>query len=136
LQANSWTNNQQIDSLTHKWSPTPLNWRNTNQYTLSYGGPIIKGKTFFFALWDQNMSVTKQIVTTPVLTDAARQGIYRYFDNWISADADQLPPTFPANAATVTVPHTREACGVSASLETPKTMAVRLRQQIVLAASP
>ncbi len=103
LQANSWSNNQQIDPITHKWSPTPLNWRNTNQYTLSYGGPIVKNKTFFFALWDQNMSVTKQIVTTPVLTDAARQGIFRYFDNWNSADAQFLPPTFPANPATATI---------------------------------
>lgn len=103
LQANSWTNNEQIDSLTHKWNPTPLNWRNTNQYTLSYGGPIVKNKTFFFALWDQNMSVTKQIVTTPVLTDAARQGIFRYFDNWNNADAHQLTPTFPAPAATATI---------------------------------
>jgi hypothetical protein len=74
-----------------------------NQYTLSYGGPIVKNKTFFFALWDQNMSVTKQIVTTPVLTDAERQGIFRYFDNWNSADAQFLPPTFPANPATATI---------------------------------
>ncbi|HEY2382778.1 MAG TPA: TonB-dependent receptor [Terriglobia bacterium] len=103
LQANSWANNQTVDSLTRKWSPTPLNWRNTNEYTLSLGGPIIKNKTFFFALWDQNLSVTKPIVTTPVLTDTARQGIFRYFDNWISADAHQLPPAFPANPATATI---------------------------------
>src|SRR5262245_32136735 len=100
---NTWTNNEQRDSLTGKWNPTPLNWRNTNQYTLSYGGPIIKNKTFFFALWDQNMSVTKQTVTTPVLTDAARQGIFRYFEGWNNADAHQLAPTFPANAATATI---------------------------------
>ena len=101
--ANNWTNNEQRDSLTGKWSPTPLDWRNTNQYTLSYGGPIVKNKTFFYALWDQNISVTKQIVTTPVLTDTARQGIFRYFDNWNGADARFLPPTFPANAASATI---------------------------------
>ena len=28
-------------------------WFNTQQYTLSYGGPIKKNKTFFFVLWDQ-----------------------------------------------------------------------------------
>ena len=100
---NSWINNEQKDSLTGKWNPTPLNWRNTNQYTLSYGGPIVKNKTFFYTVWDQNMSVTKQTVTTPVLTDAARQGIFRYFDNWNNADAHQLPPTFPAAAATATI---------------------------------
>ena len=100
---NTWSNNEQKDSLTGKWNPTPLNWRNTNQYTLSYGGPIVKSKTFFYTVWDQNMSVTKQTVTTPVLTDAARQGIFRYFDNWNNADAHQLPPTFPAVAATATI---------------------------------
>ena len=63
----------------------------------------MKGKTFFYTVWDQNMSVTKQTVTTPVLTDAARQGIFRYFDNWNNADAHQLPPTFPAVAATATI---------------------------------
>src|SRR5215472_10093531 len=26
---NNWINNEQIDSLTRKWNPTPLNWRNT-----------------------------------------------------------------------------------------------------------
>jgi hypothetical protein len=100
---NTWINNEQRDSLTGKWNPTPLDWRNTNQYTLAYGGPIVKNKTFFYALWDQNLSVTKRIVTTPVLTDTARQGIFRYFDNWNSADAHQLAPTFPANAATATI---------------------------------
>jgi hypothetical protein len=103
FQGNSWINNEQIDSLTRKWSPTPLNWRNTNQYTLSFGGPIKENRTFFYALWDQNISVTKQTVTTPVLTDIARQGIFRYFDNWNSGDAHQLPPTFPANPATATI---------------------------------
>jgi hypothetical protein len=103
LQGNSWSNNEQFDSITHKWNPTPLDWRNTNQYTLSYGGPIVKNKTFFYALWDHNMSVTRQIVTTPVLTDAARQGIFRYFDNWNSGDARQTAPTFPANPATATI---------------------------------
>jgi hypothetical protein len=103
FQGNTWSNNEQIDSITHKWNPTPLNWRNTNQYTLSYGGPIVKNKTFFYAVWDQNISVTKQTVTTPVLTDMARQGIFRYFDNWNSGDARQLPPTFPANPASATI---------------------------------
>jgi hypothetical protein len=60
--------------------------------TPSRGGPIIKNKTFFFALWDQNISRTRAIVTTPVLTDAARQGIFRYFDFYNSADAHFVPP--------------------------------------------
>src|SRR4030095_3229097 len=54
LSANSWVNNSNRDPLTGNWSPTPIDWRNTNQYTVSAGGPIIKNRTFFFALWDQN----------------------------------------------------------------------------------
>jgi hypothetical protein len=104
MSANSWVNNRTRDSLTGKWSPTPIDWRNTNQYTLSAGGPIVKAKTFFFALWDQNISRTRSIVTTSVLTDTARQGIFRYFDNWISADAQFVPPTLPTPAANATYP--------------------------------
>src|SRR5262249_25215321 len=104
LSANSWLNNSNRDPLTGNWSPTPIDWRNTNQYTVSAGGPIVKNKTFFFALWDQNISRTRTIVTTPVLTDTARQGIFRYFDNYNSADAHFVPPTFPAPAATATYP--------------------------------
>src|SRR6185295_4251142 len=102
LSANSWLNNSNRDPLTGKSSPTPIDWRNTNQYTVSAGGPIRKNKTFFFALWDQNMSRTRGIVTTPVLTDPARQGIFRYFDNWNGGDARFLPPAFPAAAASAT----------------------------------
>jgi hypothetical protein len=105
LSANSWLNNSNRDPLTGNWSPTPIDWRNTNQYTISAGGPIKKGRTFFFALWDQNISRTRTIVTTPVLTDAARQGIFRYFDNYNSADAHFLPPSFPiATPSTATYP--------------------------------
>ena len=104
LSANSWLNNSNRDPLTGKPSPTPIDWRNTNQYTVSAGGPIVKNKTFFFALWDQNISRTRTIVTTPVLTEAARQGIFRYFDNYNSADAHFVPPNFPVPAATATYP--------------------------------
>src|SRR5207302_9672179 len=92
------------DPLTGEPRATPIDWRNTNQYTVSAGGPIVKNKTFFFALWDQNISRTRTIVTTPVLSDAARQGIFRYFDNYNSGDAHFLPPTFPANATSATYP--------------------------------
>jgi hypothetical protein len=104
LSANSWLNNSNKDPVTGKWSPTPIDWRNTNQYTVSTGGPIVKNKTFFFALWDQNISRTRTIVTTPVLTDAARQGIFRYFDNYNSADARFVPSGFPMSTTGATYP--------------------------------
>ena len=49
LSANTWANNRTKD-LSGAWKPTPLDWRNGNQYTVSYGGPIVRNKTFFFAL--------------------------------------------------------------------------------------
>jgi hypothetical protein len=104
LSANSWVNNRNRDALTGQWSPTPIDWRNSNQYTVSAGGPIVPSKTFFFALWDQNISRTRSIVTTPVLTDSARQGIFRYFDSYNSADALFVPSAFPMNATSATYP--------------------------------
>jgi hypothetical protein len=46
-------------------SRPPLAWNNNNQYTVSYGGPVSipglyngKDKTFFYALWNQNIHDT------------------------------------------------------------------------------
>ena len=97
LASNSWLNNRNIDPITKQWSPIKPDWRNTHDYTLSYGGPIIKNKTFFFALWDQQISRTRTTVTNNVLTDTARQGIFRYYDNWNGGDARATLPTFPAS---------------------------------------
>jgi hypothetical protein len=55
-------------------------WRNVNNYTLSASGPIIKNKTFFFVSWDQQIVRSKEWVTANVLTNCARNGIYRYYD--------------------------------------------------------
>ena len=58
------------------------------------GGPIIKNKTFFFALWDQNINNNRTLVTTNVLTDAARQGILRYWSGWNPGNAHSPSPIF------------------------------------------
>jgi hypothetical protein len=95
--ANSWVNNKNVDAVTGQWKPIPLDWQNNHQYTLSFGGPIIKNKTFFFALWDQNINNNRSLVTTNVLTDPARQGILRYWSGWNPGNASQALPTFPAS---------------------------------------
>ena len=38
-----------------------------------------KNKTFFYALWSQNISNTRQVVYTNVLTDTARTGHFPLF---------------------------------------------------------
>jgi hypothetical protein len=98
--ANSWTNNRNVDAVTGQWKPIPLDWQNDHQYTLSLGGPIIKNKTFFYALWDQNINNNRTLVTNNVLTDPARQGIMRYFSGWNPGNASQALPQFPVTNGT------------------------------------
>src|SRR5688572_27343904 len=93
LNSNTWDNNNDVDPRTGLWSPTVPNWTNQNQITLSYGGPIIRNKTFFYALFDKNFVKTRALVDGLVLTDTARQGIFRYFQGLTPDDADATPGT-------------------------------------------
>ena len=69
-------------TLTNK--PT---WFSNYHPTASYGGPIVKNKTFFFALWDQQQNYQRTLTTATVMTNSARNGIMRYFDNWNNGNA-------------------------------------------------
>jgi hypothetical protein len=82
LNANSWSNNRQ------RLAPT---WYNRHQYTASLGGPIIRNKTFFFALFDGQRGLQKENVDAPVLTDTARQGIFRFFPGVNNGHAEITP---------------------------------------------
>jgi hypothetical protein len=82
LDANTWSNNRQ--------HVTPL-WYNRPQYTASLGGPIIRNKTFFFGMFDGQDGSQKEIVNTVVLTDPARQGIFRFFPGVNNGNADATP---------------------------------------------
>jgi len=100
LNANTWTNNHtptlvngvQVDNKT-----TP-DWRNINQVTGTFGGPIIKNKTFFFFLYSQQINNTRALVSNVVMTDSARVGIFRYFPGWNPGNAALTNPTGPATA--------------------------------------
>jgi hypothetical protein len=100
LNPNSWNNNRQLDPITGEWSPTVPNWSNTHHYTASYGGPIIRNKTFFFVLWDQQLQYQRNVVNADVMTETARQGIFRYWSGWNSGNADSNT-TFTGNNPTV-----------------------------------
>src|SRR4029078_4800380 len=86
LDANTWTNNHTAftDPLTGKlYGSTPKDWSNLHEYSLAYGGTLRipgvydgRNKTFFYTLWDQNIRNTRDNVTTTVLTDTARMGMY------------------------------------------------------------
>src|SRR5262249_1147366 len=82
LNANSWSNNRQ------GLSPT---WFNRHQYTATFGGPIIKNKTFFFGMFDGQNGQQKETVDAVVLTDAARQGIFRFFPGVNNGNAEVSP---------------------------------------------
>jgi hypothetical protein len=87
LNANTWANKRVSGPATQP------DWYNLNQITGSYGGPIMKNKTFFFVLYDKQMVNRRQLVTTPVLTDTARLGIWRYWEGWNPGPALQADPT-------------------------------------------
>src|SRR5438128_6944839 len=92
LNANTWSNNRQRIA--------PL-WYNRPQYTASLGGPVIKNKTFFFGMFDGQDGSQKENVNTLVLTDTARQGIFRFFPGVNNGNADA---TFSGSGTTRVAP--------------------------------
>jgi hypothetical protein len=84
LDSNQWNNNRS--------GITPP-WRNLNQYTLSLGGPIVKNKTFFFALFNGQIARLRDSYNALALTPCARKGIIRYFDTWNNGRYGQVTTT-------------------------------------------
>jgi hypothetical protein len=89
--ANTWLNNhtpttQNGVAISNSTKP---DWLNRNQFTFSMGGPIIRNKTFFFALYDQQIVNSRALRTNVVYTESAKQGIFRYYPGWNPANAGQ-----------------------------------------------
>jgi hypothetical protein len=80
LDANTWVNNRAV--VNGVWKPTQPTWINRHQATVSVGGPIIKNKTFFFTLYDQQLERQRNTAKPVVLTECARNGIFRYWEGW------------------------------------------------------
>ena len=95
LDANTWSNNRQV--VNGVWKPTQPTWINRHQATVSAGGPILKNKTFFFALYDQQFERQRGTARPVVLTDCARNGIFRYWEGW--GNGNTLTPTNNGAAA-------------------------------------
>jgi hypothetical protein len=73
LDPNTWENNR------NGVNPP---WRNLHQWTGSFGGPIIKNKTFFFVLYDGQLNKIRTEFNVRALTPCAKMGIFRYYDRW------------------------------------------------------
>jgi hypothetical protein len=101
LDANTWNNNNDIDPITGQWKPTAPDWHNVHNFVASYGGPIVRNKTFFFALWDQALVNVRTTPNPMVLTPCARNGVFRYFDGWNNGNAIQ--PTQTGGTPTIAV---------------------------------
>jgi hypothetical protein len=113
LDANTWTNNHTpfTDPFSgERFNSTPKTWSNLHQVTLSYGGPVkIPGlydgsnKTFFYGVYSQNIRNSRDLVSTTVLTDTARLGIYRYWSGynplgWNPGTSGLANPVYPQTA--------------------------------------
>jgi hypothetical protein len=88
LDPNTWYNN----STTPRTEPP---WRNLHIFSASAGGPIVKNKTFFFVLFDGQLNKIRTPYNVLTLTPCARNGIFRYYDNWNNGNPQSNPePTF------------------------------------------
>src|SRR5262249_5387836 len=95
LTANSWNNNFQ---------GVPKDYYNGNQFGGRVGGPVIKNKTFFFFLFDGQRYLTKSYFTGAVLTEQARQGIFRFYPGVQNGNAQANTPTVDRSGNPVTPP--------------------------------
>ena len=99
--ANTWSNNNAV--VNGVWTPTRPDWTNRHQITASYGGPIVKNKTFFFALYDQQIERRRSTQRPVVLTDCARNGIFRYWEGWANGNTNTITSTVGGSPITASV---------------------------------
>ena len=93
LNANTWSNNR---------SGLPRSSIVNNDAGGSLGGPLRKNKTFFFGLFEGNIQHSKSTVTSTTLTQAARQGIFRFYPGVQDGNANANNPTVDLNGNPVT----------------------------------
>jgi hypothetical protein len=96
LDASNWFNN---------FNGVQKDYENRNQFGGRLGGPIVKNKTFFFVLVDEQRYALRQTFVGTVLTNEARQGIYRFFPGVESQNAIQNNPTVDRNGNPVRPPN-------------------------------
>ena len=97
-------NNNDIDSTTGLWNPTtPIGETRIN--TRSALADLSDGIKRFYALWDQQISRNRFTQENRVLTESARNGIFRTWEGWVSDSADPANfTTLPSLGANPTIP--------------------------------
>ena len=93
-----WTNrNSKLDAnnFFNNLNGVKPDFENRNQFGFRIAGPIIKNKTFFFFLLDEQRDVTRSTVVGTVLTPQARNGVFRFFPGVDNANvlSTAKPPT-------------------------------------------
>ncbi len=91
-----WNNrNSALDAANwfSNFNRSDRDWQNRNQFGGRLGGPIAKNKTFFFFLIDEQRFVAKESFVGTVLSNEARQGIYRFFPGADNNNVLQSAPT-------------------------------------------
>ena len=91
-----WSNRNSVwdaNTFSNNFNRVGKNFLNRNQFGGRIGGPIVKNKTFFFTLIEAQRAVQKQIIFPIVLTQQARQGIFRYYPGIQNAGATAAVPT-------------------------------------------
>lgn len=84
LDASNWFNN---------FNGVNKDYENRNQFGGRLAGPIIKNRTFFFVLLEEQRYTLKQTFVGSVLTNQARQGIFRFFPGVDNQNAISNRPT-------------------------------------------
>jgi hypothetical protein len=88
LEASNWFNN---------FNRVQKNYSNRNQFGGRVGGPVIRNRTFFFVLVDEQRQVFRKTFVGNVLTAEARQGIFRFFPGVDNQNAVGLNPVVDRN---------------------------------------
>src|SRR5262252_5871212 len=92
-------NNSVLNSQTYfqNLNGSAKNYANRNQFGGRLGGPILKNKMFFFVLTDDQRFMGKVTQGTLVLTQPARQGIFRYSTDHRNGGTSSTQPSVDAN---------------------------------------
>jgi hypothetical protein len=67
-----------------------------NQFGARLGGPVIRNRTFFHVLWEQQKIRRSDNVTTTVWTEPARRGQFRFFPGIQNGNLNAARPTVDA----------------------------------------